>query len=119
MNRPTPQERRRMKRRNISYYLPVMDRNTEEVIGHIVDLSMVGFMMDSKIPISSNAKFDLHLDFMEDIGGRASLDFTALSKWCHQDPIQPYLYNAGFEFFNIPTQDLEVIKSIAEKYGAG
>ncbi len=119
MNKPTPQERRRLIRRNVSYYLPVMDCKTGDVIGHIVDISLVGFMMDSKVPVSTNIKFDLHLDFMEEIAGRAFLDFSASSKWCHQDPIQPYLYNAGFEFFNIPLQDVEVIKSIAEKYGAG
>ena len=108
-----------MERRNVSFYLPVLDNNTQQVIGHLVDISPVGLMMDSKIPIPTNLSYNLHLDFMEDMAGRASLDFTARSKWCRPDSIQPFLYNAGFEITNVAPDDMEVIKCIVEKYGAG
>ena len=119
MNKTTTQERRRMNRRNISYYLPVMDNNTLQVIGHLVDISPVGIMMDTKIPITINHKYSFHLDFMEPIAGKSSLDFGASSKWCRQDAIQPDLYNAGFELADIAVEDIEVFKLVAEKYGAG
>lgn len=117
MNKPAPHERRRLKRHNVSYYLPVMDRNSGQVIGHMVDISPVGFMMDCKAPIPSNKKYDLHLDFMEDIAGHAFFDFSAYSKWCRHDSIQPYLFNAGFEITDLARADLEVIRSIMDKYG--
>jgi hypothetical protein len=117
VDKPTSHERRRSERRNISYYLPVMDSKTGEVIGHIVDMSPVGFMMDSKVPVASNTNFDLHLDFMEEIAGRAFFDFAARCIWCHPDPIQPYLHNIGFEFITLPPQDMGVIASVIDKYG--
>ena len=112
-------ERRRLQRRNISYYLAIMDSQTQKVIGHLVDISPAGLLMDSKIPVQTNQKFDLHLEFLEDIAGKASLDISARSKWCRPDPIQPYMYYVGFEISNLAADDLEVIKRIAEKYGAG
>jgi hypothetical protein len=118
MNKQIANERRRQQRRNVNFYLPVMDSDTQEVIGHMVDISLVGFMMDSKIPVPTNVMYNLHLDFMENVAGRASLDFTGRSKWCRHDLIQPFLYNAGFEFVNLAPGDLEVFKTIAEKYGA-
>ena len=119
MKKPNASERRRLNRRNISYYMPVMDSVTQKIIGHLVDISPAGLLMDSKVPIQTNQHFHLHLDLMEDIYGKASLDFTARSIWCHPDPIQPYMYYAGFEISNLAPGDLEVIKRIADKYGAG
>jgi hypothetical protein len=84
-----------------------------------MDISPIGLMMDSKVPIPTNLKFNLHLDLMEEIAGRASLDFEAISIYCRPDAIQPYLYNAGFNIINIDPANLEVIKQIAEKYGGG
>ena len=119
MSKPISKERRKLNRRNVSYYLPVMDDNTKQVIGHIMDISPTGLMMDSKVPVPANLKYNLRLDLMEDIAGKATLEFEAISKWCRPDPIQPYLYNAGFQIINIAPDYIEVIKRIAEKYGGG
>ena len=118
MKGPTAQERRRLKRRNISYYLPILDNNTRKVIGHLVDISPNGLLMDSRISIQPNLQYDLHLEFMELVAGKAFLDFIARSKWCRSDSILPDSFNAGFEITYIAPEDIEVLKSIAEKYGA-
>jgi hypothetical protein len=110
-------ERRKMNRRQISYYLPVMDSVTKQVIGHLMNLSPIGLMMDSQVSIPSKMKFSLHMDLMEEIAGQASLEFVATSIWCLPDSIQPFLYNAGFSITDISPADLEVVKQIAEKYG--
>ena len=119
MSKPTLIERRKLNRRNVSYYLPVMDDNTKQVVGHLIDISPTGLMMDSKIPVPTNLRYNLRIDLMEDIAGKAIVEFDAVSIWCRPDPIQPYLYNAGFQIVNIGPEDVEVIKIIAEKYGQG
>jgi hypothetical protein len=119
LNNSNAQERRRLKRRNLSQYLPVLDSGTLQVIGHLVDVSTVGFRMDSKIPITPNHSYNLRLVFAEEIAGKVSLEFTACAKWCRSDPIQPFSYNAGFEITDIAPDDLEVFKRIPEKYAAG
>jgi hypothetical protein len=106
-----------MKRRNISFYLPIMDNNTQKVIGHLVDISPAGLLMDSNKPIPTKQNYNLHLDFMEDIVGKASLEIHARSIWCHPDPDQPYMYYAGFEILDLTPADLEVINIISNKYG--
>jgi len=117
MSKPAMTERRKLIRRNVSFYLPVMDNNTKQVIGHLMDISPIGLMMDSKIPIPTNLTYNLHMDLMEEIAGQASLEFVAISIWCRPDSIQPYLYNAGFHIVNISPGDMEVVKQIAERYG--
>jgi hypothetical protein len=117
VSKTTAIERRKQNRRNVSFYLPVMDNNTKQVIGHLVDISPIGLMMDSKVPIPTNLKYNLRLDLLEDIAGKAILEFVATSIWCRPDSIQPYMYNAGFHIIDISPADLEVVKRIAEKYG--
>jgi hypothetical protein len=112
-------ERRKMNRRQISYYLPVMDSATKQVVGHLMNLSPIGLMMDSQVSIPPKMKFSLHMDLMEEIAGQASIEFVATSIWCLPDSIQPFLYNAGFSISDISPADLEVVKQIAEKYGEG
>ncbi len=112
-------DRRRLKRRNITYYLPILDNTTQKVIGHLVDISSVGLLMDSKIPFQPDQSYDLMLNLMEAIDGKDSIEFVARSKWCRIDSAHPYLFNAGFEITNIAPEDIEVIKRIAAKYGAG
>jgi hypothetical protein len=110
-------ERRKMDRRKISYYMPIMDSFTKQLVGHLMNLSPIGLMMDSNVPIPPNQKFNLHIDLMEEIAGHASLEFVAYSIWCQPDPIQPFLYNAGFIMIDFSPGDLEVINQISEKYG--
>jgi hypothetical protein len=117
MDKPTPQERRELKRRNLSYYLQVMDNNTQQVIGHLVDISPVGLMIDSKKSITTNLSFHLRMDLMENIAGKAFVEFVACSKWCRADSIQPYLFNVGFEIVKINPHDADIVRAIAEKYG--
>jgi hypothetical protein len=116
---PNSKERRRLKRRQISYYLPVLDNSTRKIIGHLIDISPIGLLMDSKTAIPANQAFTLRLDFMEEIAGKAFVEFNAQSKWCRPDSIQPYMYNVGFEIKDLASDGLEVIRRIAEKYGAG
>jgi PilZ domain len=118
MNKPPVKERRRLKRRNISYYLLIKDNTTNKAIGHLVDISPIGLLMDSRIPIQLGRDYDLHLEFLELVAGKTCLEFVARSIWCRTDSIQPDLYNAGFEITKIATEDIEVLKLISEKYGA-
>src|SRR5512141_1479748 len=101
INRPTIQERRKFKRRKLSYYLPIIDNDTEQVLGHVVDVSLVGIMIDCKRNIPSGQNYNLRLDLMENVGEKSSVEFSVSCKWCRFDKIQPYLYNAGFEITQI------------------
>jgi hypothetical protein len=112
------QERRRSKRRNMSYYMPVLDPRSEEILGHLVDITHQGIMMDSKKVFPLNKDFKLRLNVTADVADKSSIDFIARSKWCKPDTIEPYLYDIGFEIIKISNEDAGVVKRIVEKYGS-
>jgi septum formation topological specificity factor MinE len=117
VSNPPSAERRRLNRRNVSYYLPVLDNNTMQVIGHLIDISPDGLKIDTKGPVPTSIKYNLRLDLMEEIAGKITLEFAAESIWCLRDPIPPYLYKAGFQFINLGPGDIEVVTRIAEIFG--
>ena len=50
-------ERRKLSRRNFSYYMRVMDEATGKLIGHLSDISTGGFKVDSTQPLPLNVDF--------------------------------------------------------------
>ena len=118
MNTPSTQERRRVKRRSLAYYMLVLDDNTNATIGHLVDITPQGLMMDTPKPLPLQQDFRLRLDLTPDVSDRDHIAFTARTKWCAPDVIEPYLYDVGFSIITISTYDARVLEHIAEIYAA-
>jgi hypothetical protein len=43
--------------------------------------------------------------------------FVARSKWCEVDPLDPFIYNVGFQLVNISPGDLDIFHRMMETYG--
>ena len=110
-------ERRNMERKDFSYYMRLVDDDTQNLLGHLVDISSGGFKVDSQAPIPINKDFRLRMDLTSDIADKPTMVFVARSKWCQVDPLDPFIYNVGFQLINIAPPDLEIINRMMEKYG--
>jgi hypothetical protein len=118
MEEPSIQERRKLKRRSLAYYMLVMDSNSREMLGHLVDITPIGLMMDSQKPLPLETDYRLRLDTMPDVADKDYIKFTARTKWCAPDAVEPYLYDIGFSIIDIAQHDAEIIRKIAEKYAS-
>ncbi len=118
MTQPSVQERRKLKRRSLAYYMLVLDANTREMLGHLVDITPLGLMMDSQKSLPLENDFRLRLDTMPDVADKNYIKFTARSKWCLPDAVEPYLFDIGFSIIDISQHDAEIIRLISEKYAA-
>jgi hypothetical protein len=118
MEQPSTQERRKLKRRGLAYYMLVSDANTHETIGHLVDITPTGLMMDSRKPLPLGNDYRLRLDTMPDVADKNYIKFTARTKWCLPDAVEPYLYDIGFSITDIAPHDAAIVQRIVEKYAA-
>ena len=118
MDQPSVQERRKLKRRSLAYYMLVLDADSREMLGHLVDITPQGLMMDSQKPLPLENDFRLRIDTMPDIADKEYIKFTARTKWCLPDAVEPYLFDIGFSIINIAQHDAEIIRQIAEKYAS-
>ncbi len=104
-------DKRRLKRRNLIYYLSVFDRNTVRRIGQAVNITTEGIMLASDAPIETGTVFQLKMLLPEDIKGNNEISFDARSLWC-QRGINPDFYDIGFEFLCISQENAAIIEKL-------
>jgi hypothetical protein len=107
----------RQARKELYYYKPVTDQDTQEIAGHLSDISTGGFKLDSLNPIPVNRDFRFRMNLTSEVADKPSMIFVARSKWCKVDPLDPYVYNVGYQLIHISPGDLEIFNRIMEKYG--
>lgn len=110
-------ERRHLERKDFSYYMRLIDNDTQKLVGHLVDISSGGFKLDSQSAIPINKDFRLRMDLSSEVANKPAMVFVARSKWCQVDPLDPFIYNVGFQLVSISPSDLDIINRIMEKYG--
>lgn len=111
-------EQRKLNRRHFPDYLRLMNENTGELVGHLADISTGGFKLECTNPIAADLEFLLRMDVTKDIADKDYLVFTARSRWCQKDPLDPTLYDVGFQLIGIAPEDVEIFVRIFEKYGS-
>ena len=111
-------DKRKIDRRDFTYYMQVKNEVTKEIVGYLSDISTGGFKLDSdkKIPIGQD--FRLQIELTPDVADKTSMVFIGRSRWCHNDHIDPTTYNVGFEIVNMAPGDMEIFNRMFEKYGS-
>jgi len=118
MQVPSTKERRKYKRRNLIFYIPVIETGAHRTLGRIADISPKGFKLDSEYQIPLEKDFHLGLNTTPEIADIDFIGFVARSKWCQADAIEPCQYYVGFDIIDIDPHAAEIVQCIVDKYGA-
>jgi hypothetical protein len=110
-------ERRKLSRRNFSYYMRVLDDVTLKLIGQLSDISTGGFKLDCERPVPLNVDFRLRIDLTSEISNRSYISFTARAMWSQADQHNHNTYNVGFRIINMPSADYDVFIKMFNTYG--
>jgi hypothetical protein len=110
-------EKRKISRRDFTYYMQVTNDVTKELLGYLSDISTGGFKLDSQKQIAPGQDFRMHIELTPDIADKNSMVFIARSKWCHRDHIDPNSFNVGFEIINMSPTDVAIFQRMFDKYG--
>ncbi len=111
-------ERRRAERRAFPHYMPLKNEQTGELVGHLADISLKGFRMESLRPIRIETDLPLRMEVPPDVAPVPYMVIRARSKWSLPDRIDPTRYNVGFEIVDMRPEDGPVLGGIFEKYGS-
>jgi hypothetical protein len=107
----------RPERKDFVFYSQVIDQETLQVIGHLSDISYGGFKLDCQNILPVNKDFRLRMNLNSEVAGKPFMEFTARSRWCKVDPIDPCVYNIGCQLVDISREDLEIFNRMMELYG--
>jgi hypothetical protein len=109
-------ERRKLKRRHLIHYLKVFDRNTDALMGHLVNITSEGILLISERFIEPNQIFQLKMVLPAKILGKDQLHFDAKSVRCQKD-INPDFYNIGFQIQKVTRNHFLVIEQLIDDFG--
>lgn len=116
--RSSPMDKRKIDRRDFTYYMQVTDDLSKKLIGYLTDISTGGFRLDSPKQIPAGQDFRMQIQLTADIADKTSMTFVARSKWCHPDHVDPNTYNVGFEIVTMTPSDMMVFQRMFDKYGS-
>lgn len=105
-----------LKRRNLIYYLAIHDRESGELLGHLVDITTDGFKLVSALPIERDRLFKLRLELPEHYFEQRELLFQARSRWTKPD-VNPELSTTGFTLEDIDEAGKDVVAGLVSLYG--
>jgi len=108
-------EKERLKRHRCKVFFRVINEETQEVIGHLVDLTVQGLRLISEKPVNPDAIFLLRLVLPVEIDGTMEFSLPAISRWCTKDNISGF-YNAGFEFRKVPLKTVRLIEKVIGEF---
>ncbi len=111
-------EKRKLDRKNFTYYMRVLDEATGELVGQLSDISTGGFK-DRKYYAypAGYGTYRLRIDQTREISNKSYLSFTARARWCQRDPYDPTIYNVGFQLVDMTPADYDVFVKMFNEYG--
>lgn len=109
-------EKRKLERRHLIYYLRVFDRETDKVLGHLINISPKGIMIMSEEPLEINRLFKLRMDLPVEIFEKTEIEFNAKSRWTKKD-VNPEFYDTGFSIANISSEEEKLLEKLIDDYG--
>lgn len=110
-------DKRTQPRRKFSYYMCVTDDETEEILGQLTDINLLGFRVDTRKTIPVGKSYRLRMELTSEVSDQLYMVFSARCKWRSPDPVEPSFYNVGFELLKIDPHEAEIYKRIVERYG--
>jgi hypothetical protein len=112
----TMPEKRTTPRKKFNMYMRILNDDTEEILGHMVEVSAIGLRMETVGSLPLEKDYYLRIEITPDLGSMPFIVFIARTKWCKMDAIQPNLFQVGFEIIEMMPEDREVFLRIMQKY---
>jgi len=110
-------ERRKLSRKNFTYYIRIFDEVSGKLIGQLTDISTGGFKVESANEIVLNTNLKLRIDQMGEISSKNYFTFIGKARWCQRDPYDLSVYNVGFQIVDMSPSDYDIFIEMFNRYG--
>ena len=107
---------REMRGRNrfeVSEVIHVLDRQSGETLGQLVNISEEGFMLLGSQPVTADNIFQLSLEFDNDSGDTSPIQIGVESLWCHASGDETQFWS-GFYIIDISEENLERVRHLTK-----
>ena len=110
-------DKRTTPRKKFAFYMRVLDDETDETVGHLVEVSVKGMRLETTAPFPLGKDYNVHMELTPDVSDKLFMFVSIRSIWCKTDDIMPNLYHIGFKITKIAPHDQEIYQRLLEMYG--
>lgn len=101
-------DRRRLTRYVIEEYYCVVDRDSNQVLGRLANLSIEGIMLITERPVKKRNVLKLTLELAEPVLGQSKIVFDAECRWCRKGKGVDW-FESGYKLKDVPMEDQTTI----------
>ncbi len=101
-------DKRKLERHSLVYYIPLHDQKSGQMLAHMVDVNVRGFLASSDKPFLSGSLHRFRMQSEMDFELNDEVEFNAICLWCRQQGAGD-VYDAGFKFINLSPMARQVI----------
>ncbi|MBI5557470.1 MAG: PilZ domain-containing protein [Deltaproteobacteria bacterium] len=104
------------KRRHLIYYLEVYDIESNQLLGHLVDITTRGIKLISKEVIPLHKTFILKLILPEGYFKENEIHFEGESLWSSND-VNPDFFDTGFAVTSLSLEERKIMRKLIDQIG--
>lgn len=108
-------EARREEREIINRYLRVFDRNSNQFVGYLVDITPHGAMLQSRDEVALDQRMLLRVELPEELDPSRELVIEAASVWDKKEE-NALFHHTGFEFQDVSSVAENKIRRMIDMY---
>ena len=105
-------ERRKIPRKQTDQFFGVFDRETDEFIGKLIDLSIKGTKLQAVLSMDTGSVYEFRIDLPRPVAGKRFLSFDAECVWCRESTSSKDNYDIGFEITEVMPEEIETIQDL-------
>ena len=109
-------EQRKVNRTHLIHYLKVINVDDDSVIGYLVDISIEGVLLRTKVPVAVDACFNCILQLNSSIDNQTEIGFRATCIWCKQESITSY-HSVGLRIDEMNSEHERAMRLLIDLYG--
>lgn len=110
------QDKRKLKRHRLIYYLRVYSLPEGRLLGHLIDITPAGILIVGESPLPVGMDFVLKMELPSRVNGKDVIEFAARCLWSRKDPA-PQFFASGFQFERVAQEDQQVISGLIKDFG--
>lgn len=110
---------RRQNREIVNYYLQVVDREQNVLLGYLLDVNEHGLLLQSHGALPDRGeRRALRMLLRDPLEGHEHLDVNARLVWSRKQPASVF-HHSGFEFRDLDDETRKVIQALMNRFSLG
>lgn len=112
------EDKRRLTRRQLIYYLKVVDDNSGQILGRLVDIHKEGLMIITEIPPHISEGYQLNIELPKALAEEVRvpcMSVRAQSVWIRPG-LNPMFLEAGFKFLELSPANFRLLEQLLKKF---